>query len=89
MIDSDLTHPLKVDIIEALLWIGLPLSASELKKILSAQSPLSVVSYHLVRLAKLDVLERVRTRQVRGATQSFYYFPTAYQDRSGPAGEAN
>lgn len=68
-------HPLKVAIIEATLWIGEPLSASQLARVFLDEFDLSLVSYHLNRLAKAEVVELVRQEQVRGAIQSFFYFP--------------
>jgi hypothetical protein len=69
-------HPLKVAAIEALQWVGQPLSASDLtKSIDNDRCSLAHVSYHLVKLAEADALEVVRTRRVRGATEKFYFFP--------------
>lgn len=70
-------HPVKVTIIEAMLWIGQPLSASELAKVFFGEYDLSLISYHVVKLAQAGVLEQVRERQVRGALQRFYFFPRA------------
>ena len=69
-------HPLKVAIIEATLWIERPLSASELAKVFLEEFDLSLVSYHLNKLAAAGVVEQVGERQVRGALQRFYYFPS-------------
>ncbi len=70
-------HPVKVTIIEAMLWIGEPLSATDLTRILLNEFDLSLVSYHLTKLAELGVVEQVGERQVRGALQRFYFFPEA------------
>jgi hypothetical protein len=68
-------HPAKVAIIEALLWVDQPLSASDLAKLIgSDKCSLAHISYHLVQLAKAGALEVVRSRQVRGATEKFYFF---------------
>lgn len=68
-------HPLKIAAIEALRWVGEPLSASEIAKLIDAEKvTVSHVSYHLVKLAEAGALEVVRTRQVRGATEKFYFF---------------
>jgi hypothetical protein len=72
-----LLHPMKVAIIEAMLWMERPLSASELTKLFGeddSQSYLSKVSYHARGLGRLKVLEVKRTRPVRGAVESFYVF---------------
>jgi len=71
---SRVVHPLKVTIVEALAWIGQPLSAHDLERVLEGQVALSLVSYHLRKLADLGVLEDVKSRQVRGATEHFYFF---------------
>ncbi|HEX6781997.1 MAG TPA: hypothetical protein VF125_08195 [Solirubrobacterales bacterium] len=72
-----LLHPIKVDIIETMLWMEQPLSASELTNLFGKgeeQKYLSKVSYHARSLKKLGVLELQRTRPVRGAVESFYVF---------------
>lgn len=70
-----LLDPLKVAIIEALGWIGEPLSATDLRKLFDLEFSLSLVSYHLVQLGKKSVLVEVRNRQVRGSVERFYFFP--------------
>jgi hypothetical protein len=70
-------HPLKVAIIEALAWIEEPLSATDFRKLFSQRFSTAVISYHLVKLAEADALELTRKRQVRGATEKFYFFPPA------------
>lgn len=68
-------HPLKVTAIEAIEWIGVPLSASDLSKVIDEDKHrVSHVSYHLNRLAALGVLKVVRRRQVRGSVEKFYFF---------------
>ena len=67
-------HPLKVAIVEALSWIGTPLSASDLNKALNEQFGVSLVSHHVRCLAELGALEERSKRQVRGATEHFYFF---------------
>ena len=63
-------------IIEALWWIGEPLSASDLTKVIEDEKyGLSHVSYHMVRLAKSGAIEVVRARPVRGSLEKFYFFP--------------
>jgi hypothetical protein len=70
-------HPLKVIVIEVIGWVGQPLSSSEITKVLddSEEFPLSNVSYHVRRLAETGVIEAVRERRVRGAVETFYFFP--------------
>lgn len=74
-----LIHPTKVKVIEAMLWIGRPLSAADLEKVFDGDPGLGVISYHLKRLARPGILELVGTRQVRGAVESFYWLAEAEQ----------
>lgn len=69
-------HPLKVAIIEAMLWIELPLSAKELDRVFDEGAGLSLISYHVRTLAKMDVIEIVEERPVRGALQRLYELKT-------------
>lgn len=74
---SHIVHPLKVAIVEALLWLDQPLSASDLTKVIDDEKfGISHVSYHVTKLAKAGALRKVRQRQVRGAIEKFYFFPT-------------
>jgi hypothetical protein len=65
-------HPVKVAIIEAMQWIGVPLSPKELERVFDEVVGVSLVSYHMRTLADVGVVERVRQQAVRGAVQSFY-----------------
>jgi hypothetical protein len=65
-------HPVKVAIIEAMQWIGVPVSPKELDRIFDEEFGVSLVSYHTRTLADIGVVERVRQQAVRGAVQSFY-----------------
>lgn len=67
-----LIHPVKVSIIEAMSWIGEPLSATDLDRILKGQVGVSLISYHLRKLVELGVIQPVRKEMVRGAVQTFY-----------------
>jgi DNA-binding transcriptional ArsR family regulator len=62
------THPLRVSILARL--DEAVLSPKELAAELG--SPLSVVSYHVKELARLEFIELVRTEQRRGAVQHWY-----------------
>jgi len=67
-------HPLKVAIVEALLWIDQPLSASDLTKLFdNSRYGVARLSYHLVKLADIRAVEVVVTREARGATEKFYF----------------
>lgn len=71
-----IVHPLKVAIVEALLWVDQPLSASDLTKLIDNQRyGVAQVSYHLVKLADVGALEVVRTGVARGAVERFYFWP--------------
>jgi len=69
-------HPLRVSILEILgIDGGRILSPRELSREL--QIPLSNTNYHVTELAKGGLIELVRERQVRGATEHFYRLPEA------------
>lgn len=73
-------HPLRVSILEILgIDGGRVLSPSDLSREL--QIPLSNTNYHVTELAKSGLIELVRERQVRGATEHFYRLPA--EDRGG------
>lgn len=67
---------LKVTIIEALLFMEQPLSATQLVALLDrSDCYLSLLSYHLGTLREARVIELIESRSVRGAKEHFYYFP--------------
>jgi len=67
-------HPLRVSVLEILgIDGGRVLSPSDLSREL--QIPLSNTNYHVTELAKSGLIELVRERQVRGATEHFYRLP--------------
>lgn len=73
-------HSLRVSILEILgIDGGRVLSPSDLSREL--QIPLSNTNYHVTELAKSGLIELVRERQVRGATEHFYRLPA--EDREG------
>lgn len=75
-------HPLRVSILEILgIDGGRVLSPSDLSREL--QIPLSNTNYHVTELAKSNLIELVRERQVRGATEHFYRLPA--EDRQAQA----
>jgi DNA-binding transcriptional ArsR family regulator len=65
-------HPTKVLILEAMQWIGEPLSASELEQIFDKKLSLGSISYHIRTLAKYGALEQIRSRHVRGTIERYY-----------------
>jgi hypothetical protein len=75
---AQVIHPAKVAIIEALAWIGRPLSPSLMAEIFSESDLyLSLIAYHVKGLADMGLLEIVTTKPVRGALERFYFFPIA------------
>jgi DNA-binding transcriptional ArsR family regulator len=67
-------HPLRISVLEILgMDGGRVLSPSDLCQEL--QIPLSNTNYHVTELAKAGLIELVRQRQVRGATEHFYRIP--------------
>jgi DNA-binding transcriptional ArsR family regulator len=79
-------HPLRVSILEILgIEGGRILSPSDLSREL--QIPLSNTNYHVTELAKADLIELVRERQVRGATEHFYRLPAKDRGESKADGE--
>jgi DNA-binding transcriptional ArsR family regulator len=74
-------HPLRVSVLEILgIDGGRVLSPSDLSREL--QIPLSNTNYHVTELAKSGLIELVRERQVRGATEHFYRLPGTAADAS-------
>ena len=68
---AHLLHPTQFQIIEAMHWIGLPVSANQLVEVLDRKD-LSAVSYHLRRLKTLKIARLRSVRRVRGAKERFY-----------------
>jgi DNA-binding transcriptional ArsR family regulator len=78
-------HPLRVSILEILgIDGGRTMSPSELSREL--QIPLSNTNYHVTELAKAGLIQLVRERQVRGATEHFYRLPDAAARATHPLG---
>ena len=65
-------HPIKVAIIEALLWVGEPLSATEMMQTFDGAYSLDLVKYHAGRLRDLKLIEVTHERQARGAREKYY-----------------
>jgi DNA-binding transcriptional ArsR family regulator len=80
-------HPLRVSVLEILgIDGGRVLSPSDLSREL--QIPLSNTNYHVTELAKAGLIELVRERQVRGATEHFYRLPISEETRRSEKREA-
>ncbi len=75
---SHFVSPVKVIIIESMLWVQRPLSATELEKLACGTPELDSFSWHLKSLAELAVLEPVAKRKVskskRLSQENFFYF---------------
>lgn len=73
-----LVHSTKVIIIEAMLWLERPLSATELAKMTNGTIVISVFSYHLDRLVNAEALEvvtKLKARKSQGSKkEKFFYF---------------
>lgn len=80
-----LAHPVRMAIIEALVWIGAPLSASDLDKVLDKRFGLGNVSYHLRELTKVGAVRLVRGRQVEHFYRLSDQMLAPSPARSGPA----
>jgi hypothetical protein len=85
---ANFVHPLKVAIVEALCWMGAPLSAVQLTKLCrgggeSFREP--NVRYHLHQLVKVDVLAIVSSSPFdqEGGVDTFFYFAERAR-QSGP-----
>jgi hypothetical protein len=65
-------HPIKVEVIEAMRWIGVPMSATALSRSFDGAQNVGNVAYHVKKMAGQGVLKRVRRRQIRGALETFY-----------------
>lgn len=75
-------HPLRISILEIIgMDGGRTLSPSDLSREL--QIPLSNTNYHVTELAKAGLIELVRQRQVRGATEHFYRIPPGASASNG------
>jgi hypothetical protein len=64
--------PVKVEVIEAMWWIGLPLAASDLLLVLDKGYSLSLLDYHVKELVKLGALRLAGTEPVRGTLKHYY-----------------
>jgi hypothetical protein len=79
-------HPVKVSIIEAMEWVGEPVSATELKDMFEEPEGhyLSLVSYHMGKLVELGVVQKTGHRPVRGARETFYFLKPTKTARAKP-----
>lgn len=83
MLAPRLIHPIKLLIMEALVYMEQPLSASEITALLDDPGHyLGLIDYHLKGLAEAGVVEAVSDRQGRGALERFFYFPSPARARA-------
>jgi hypothetical protein len=68
-----LLHPVQIQIIEAMLWIDQPLSASALVKIFDGKIRPSTVAYHVLHLSELRALRKVGKRTPKRGSQEKLY----------------
>jgi hypothetical protein len=68
----NLVHPMRVATVEAMAWIERPLSPTDLRQVFDNEFTVSYLAYHVRELRKMKVVEKASSRQVRGATESFY-----------------
>ena len=66
-------HPLKVAIIEALVWLDEPLSATELALMGEGDYDLDMVIYHARSLVNLGLLQVTKRHYVRGSRARLYF----------------
>lgn len=73
---SKVVHPVKIAVMEAYFWIGEPLSKAELTRLFGNGKHfyLSLVSNHVDGLDSWGILEEITTREIRGATETYYFF---------------
>jgi DNA-binding transcriptional ArsR family regulator len=67
-----LVHPTKVTILEALAWIGEPLSPKLIDELLDQEFGVPLVSYHMRKLFESGLIERTHQKMSSGALQTFY-----------------
>jgi hypothetical protein len=67
-----LHHPIVITVMEALLWIGEPLSATAIAKMSSGEWSSGTISHHFVRLAERGVVEKRYERPRLGVSEHYY-----------------
>jgi hypothetical protein len=74
-------HPMQVGIIEAISYVGIPLSAADLRRSFGENLSVSHISYHVSSLAKVGALVLAEEHQPRGRFASYYEIPPCYFER--------
>lgn len=67
-----LIHPIKVTILEILAGSAVPLSATDIARVLRGTRPATNIAYHLRSLTDEGILEKVRIVEVRGSAAVYY-----------------
>jgi hypothetical protein len=74
-----LVHPTKIELVEALSWIGEPLSVSEFYAVLSpSKVPIDYVRYHLKGLHDAEVVMEAPKATLTGPDEQRYIFPGSH-----------
>lgn len=70
-------HAVKVAIVEAMVWTHMPVSARQVQRMFDEpEAPsVSVISFHMRRLAGYGAVAKTGSRAVRGAKETFYFLP--------------
>ena len=67
-----LLHPTQLLILEALVRLGMPVSATAMVEMSDGQISLAYWTYHLTRLENLGLLKLVEARPSRGTPEKFF-----------------
>jgi hypothetical protein len=75
LVDNDV-HPVKVAVVEALRWVGGPLSAREIWLMGVGEPLYGNVAYHFKVLVDLGLLKQSAESPARGSAERFYVVTT-------------
>jgi hypothetical protein len=70
-------HPVQVAVVEAMRWIGGPLSARELWLVEVGEPAYQNVAYHVRVLVDLGLMEQTHKSAARGSEEKFYVLSRA------------
>jgi hypothetical protein len=70
-------HPVKVAVIEAMQWVGGPLSAREIWLMDVGEPAFGTVAYHVKTLVELGVLTHIANSPARGSVEKFHVLARA------------
>lgn len=77
-----LLHETQLQIIEAMGWVGRPMSASQLRQVFDESVTLANISYHVRRLREIGILRLSWIRPVRGAKERLHRLASPAEIRS-------